>query len=122
MVVPVLRSQHNGNTRREQQAHDDTHGSEGSALGSPIAEQCAEHMAHGCSAEAYPYREGVEGTSIYIVTLAGLTRCGVEVDNKGDAHHHIEQCHDDEVAPVARHLVDDAQQTEQKGQEEVGVA
>ena len=67
-------------------------------------------------------QNGVERTRINIVAFARFVGRGVEVEDQRDARHDEEPHDDREVARVAVELVEQADETQQEGEEIVGVA
>ena len=81
-----------------------------------------DQVAHGEYAQADPDAEGVERTRINIVAFARFVGRGVEVNHQRDAHHHEEPHDDREVARIAVELIDQADKSQDEGEEIVGVA
>ena len=80
-----------------------------------------DQVAQGQHAESDPDREGVERSRIDVVAFARLAGRGVEVEDQRDAHHHEQPQHDREVALVAVQLVDESDESQQEGEEIIGV-
>ena len=115
MVVPVLGGQDGRNPHAEER---------GRGRDDPVVapEEPCQQVAQGQHAQADPDREGVERTGVDVVALARLGGRRVEVDHQRDTRHHEEPHDDREVARVAVELVEQADQTQQEGEEIVGVA
>ena len=86
-----------------------------------LGEPCDE-VADRQHAEADPDRERIERTRVDVVAFARFARRGVEIEHQRDARHDEEPKDDREVAFVAVQLVDQSDQSQQEGQEIVGVA
>ena len=115
VIVPVLGRE---NARYDHADDRSGYGShEALASGGPD-----DQVAHGEYAQADPDAEGVERTRINIVAFARFVGRGVEVNHQRDAHHHEEPHDDREVARIAVELIDQADKTQQEGEEIVGVA
>ena len=121
VVVPVLDSQHRRH-RHADRHRGHRHGHCRTLRGTTAAEEAAERIPHGQHAQTDPYREGIERTSVYVVALAHLVGRSVEVHHQSDTHHNEEPHHDDEVARIAVEMIYKSYQTQQKWQEEIGVA
>ena len=116
MVVPVLGCKN----CRYAEAHNNSRYSR--CAYAFLAQRECKEVVECQHAQANPYTECVERTRIYIVTLARLTGARVEIYHKRNTHHNEEPHHHREAALVAVELVNQAEQTEQEGQEEICIA
>ena len=115
VIVPVLGRE---NARYDHADDRSGYGShEALASGGPD-----DQVAHGEYAQADPDAEGVERTRINIVAFARFVGRGVEINHQRDAHHHEEPHDDREVARIAVELIDQADKSQDEGEEIVGVA
>ena len=115
MVVPVLRR------KDHRHAHRDDGGGQGHCL-RVTAREPYDEVTDGQHAETDPDREGVERSGVDVVALARFVGRGVEVEDQRDARHDEEPHDDREVARVTVELVEQADETQQEGEEVVGVA
>ena len=109
MVVPVLCCQ----DCRYAKAYNDCCSG---GYASTFLTQCDSKEVIQCQyAQANPYTEGVERTSIHIVALAWLAGACIEIYNQRNTHHNKEPHHYREATLIAVELVNQSQQTEQEG-------
>ena len=115
VVVPVLCGQD------DRHAAADERGGHGHG---PVvaAGEAGEPFAHAQYAQSDPDAEGIEGAGIDIVAFTRLGGARVEVEHEGDTHHEEDPHDHREVLRVAVELVDQADDTQDEGQEVVGVA
>ena len=116
MVVPVLGCENSGYA----EAHHN--GCCGSYAYTLLAQSECKEVVKSQYTQANPYTECIERTRIYIVALARLAGARIEIYHKRNTHHNEEPHHHREATLVAVELINQAQQTQQEGQEEVCIA
>ena len=116
MFLPTVAGQHARHGQEAGQA--DSHGGYHAVFLGQLADQVDE----GNHAETNPDGEGVERAGITVVALAGLLWGLVEVDDDGQAGHEEEQEDDPTLLQVVLEQPEEANQTEDEGQEIIGRA